>query len=220
MIEEGHKASDLYASAAAGKFITKKGYISFPKLQQSAKIKLAELYTSVNACLEAAFGYKLHASHGTLLGLVREGDLIANDDDFDCAYVSKFATCAEVSQERFAIADHLRASGFDTSFGVTGHIKIKTGNTHIDLMPAWFDSKTYNVSSFSAIPMDPKAMFPLQPFEFCGAKIFIPAKPEEFLRLNYGEGWRVPDPFYRSTLSRKCLAHRRQFRSDQAVRSV
>lgn len=211
--------TDLHAAISAGKYVTKKGSVLTPKYRmQTTKSRLAALYASVNAYLEKKFGYQIHASHGTLLGLVREGDLIEHDDDFDCAYISDLETCAEVSQERFRIIDHLIASGFRCKLGVTGHIKVKAKGIEIDLMPAWFDAETYNVSGFTTIPLGREAMLPLNPFDFHGAEILIPAVPVEFLAGNYGAGWRVPDPFYKSVPSAKAMKHRKQFKADQQAR--
>lgn len=213
--------TDLRADISAGKYVTKKGGFLMPKYRmQATKSNLAALYASVNACLEQKFGYRIHASHGTLLGLVREGDLIEHDDDFDCAYVSDFKTCEEVSQERFKIIDHLIACGFRCKLGSTGHIKVrnKPKGIEIDLMPAWFDGETYNVSSFTTIPLAMEAMLPLKNFDFHGIEICIPADSEEFLTQNYGPTWRMPDPFYKSIPSTKALEHREQFKADQTSR--
>ncbi|HHX91251.1 MAG TPA: hypothetical protein GX700_16120 [Paracoccus sp.] len=219
VIDNTHRITDLATAIMNGKFVTKKGGVLAPKYQlHSTKIKLVNLYSAANACLEQKFGYRLHASHGTLLGLVREGDLIEHDDDFDCAYVSRHETCAEVSQERFGIIDHLISCGFRCRLGVSGHIKIKQNGVEIDLMPAWFDGESYNVSGFTSIPLDKGAMYPLDHHQFHGAAVCIPARPEEFLRLNYGPGWRVPDPFYRSVPPAKAKIHRSRFKADQLAR--
>jgi|GEM_PF-5195575 len=217
---EGVKpVTNLHAAISAGKFLTKKGSILTPKYRlQTTKDNLATLYASVNACLEQKFGYCIHASHGTLLGLVREGDLIEHDDDFDCAYVSAFETCEEVSQERFEIIDHLIASGFRCKLGTTGHIKVRAKGIEIDLMPAWFDDETYNVSGFTAIPLAKEALLPFKLFNFHGTGICIPADPGAFLRLNYGVNWQVPDPFYKSVPSAKAMIHRKRLKDDQQAR--
>ena len=213
------KTFDLGAAARAGKFLTKKGRMTAPRYRKPAtRRKLARFYERVNHALEQAFGYSIHASHGTLLGLVRNGDLIENDDDFDCAYVSACDTCAAVSQERFAIVERLIAGGFDCKLGATGHVKLKDEGVEIDLMPSWFEDGLYCVAGHTVIPMARTDLLPLGQVDFHGTTMHVPAAPDVFLRLNYGADWRTPDPFYQSSPDKKALRHRRRFRSDQNSR--
>ena len=209
----------LSAAARAGKFLTKKGRMGRARYRKPAtRRKLAQLYAQLDQCLQQGFGYGVLVSHGTLLGLIREGDLIAHDDDFDCAYVSRHGTCAEVSHERFAIADHLIAAGFDCRLGATGHVKLRGAGVEIDLMPAWFEAGRYCVAGHTAVPMAPADLLPPGQVDFHGVALRIPARPEVFLRLAYGPGWRIPDPLYKSAPGRIARRHRRRFRADQKAR--
>jgi len=221
-LPEGGKPLDLVRKIRAGRFLTKKGSMIAPVMAENGfKARLGQLFERVDDRLHRAFGYNLFATHGTLLGLVRNGDLIENDDDFDCAYLSRFETCAAVSEERLAIIEALTAAGFNSYLGKTGHIKVRDRDLWLDLMPAWFDQESFNVSSYSSLPMGPESLLPLGTVEFHGHRLKIPHVPETFLSLNYGPGWRVPDPAYRSVPSRKCRSHRKLFvehqRTDPAL---
>lgn len=211
-LPEGSKPLDLVRKIKAGRYLTKKGSMIAPVMAENGfKARLGKLYERVDDCLHRAFGYNLFASHGTLLGLVRNGDLIENDDDFDCAYLSRFETCAEVSEERLAIIEALNTAGFNCFLGNTGHIKVRDGDLWLDLMPAWFDEDSFNVSSYSSLRLGRDMLQPFGTVKFHGHTLKVPSLPEAFLHLNYGPGWRVPDPSYRSVLSPKCRRHRKLF---------
>ena len=57
------------------------------------------------------FGLQLYLTWGTLLGAIREGDLIGHDFDIDVAYVSRARSKAGVLRERERIESHFRRFG-------------------------------------------------------------------------------------------------------------
>lgn len=203
---------NLPGRVQAGYHVQKKGSLIKPILKSEKKKRaLLKLYRSVNDTMEAAFSCGVYATHGTLLGLVRGGDLIPNDDDFDCAYLSAHSDCDEVSQERFEVFDALHAAGLECKWGVTGHIKVRGHGVEIDLMPAWFDGDgDYNVSGFTSVRLPRHTILPFRTVGLLDQDILIPAAPEAFLEANYGSGWRTPDPFYKSKPNAKAMRHRKR----------
>lgn len=201
-----------------GRFIDKKGGFYIPSLNSEEKKRnLKNLYSEVNSYLESKCGYSIYVTHGTLLGLVRSNDLIPNDDDFDCAYLSRFDNCPDVSKERFTIIDALKAGGFRCHLGVTGHLKIISPTASIDLMPAWFEKEYYNVSGFTSIKLSKGSIEPLSLVKMLGYPVFAPNSPADFLEGNYGPNWRTPDPFYKSKPNARAVQHRIQFVHDQNI---
>ncbi len=164
-------------------------------------------YKILRAFFKDSFDYDLYLTHGTLLGFIRSGDFIEHDDDFDCAYLSRFTDVADVISERGEIFERIKQAKLRSSLGLTGHIKYKFKNLIIDVMPAWLDGDYYNVSSFTSIQMNRDALVPLKEVLFRGVSVLIPSDPVCFLSLNYGEGWCMPDPTYRSTRNSRARMH-------------
>lgn len=200
--------TNLRRRIEANHYLSKKSMLgnAFLKVDKNKQAFMA-MYQKVNHHLAEVYGYRSFASHGTLLGLVRNGDLIPNDDDFDCAYFSRHRDVVSVARETHAICASLRASGLYTFMGATGHIKVQSGSMEIDLMPAWHDGETFNVSGYTAIAVPESAILPLRPQPWLTGEVLIPAEPERFLEGNYGPGWRVPDPFYQSAPNARARKH-------------
>ena len=221
-----HGATDarprsFYKSVGEGKYLTKKGRLSAPGFAQDAtKAAIGAFCARLAAALHEGFGLTVFASHGTLLGLIRDGDLIAHDDDFDCAYLSAQTDVRRISQERFVIADYLISRGFDCRIAPNGNLRLhqEDGKPMIDLMPAWFDGTHFNVASYTTLDMTMEDLAPFAKREFHGVSLNLPRNAEKFLALNYGPGWRVPDPSYRTRPGPKALGNRILFKSDQRER--
>ena len=75
----------------------------------------------------------------------------------------------------------------------------------VDLFPAWGTRKRYNIYPYSRKKLHYLDIAPLQKCKVSGLN--IPAKPEVVLELNYGEGWKVPDPGFRLP----CAKYRKSF---------
>ncbi len=212
---------NFYRSIGLGKYLTKKGYMTAPRFRKDDKKQaIGDFCARLAETLHEGFGLTVFASHGTLLGLIREGDLIEHDDDFDCAYLSAQTDVRKVSQERFVIADHLISRGFDCRIAPNGNLRLyqKAGGLKIDLMPAWMDSEDFNIASYTTLRMTMEDLAPFASQEFHGSSLNIPRNAEKFLELNYGPGWRVPDPSYRTEPGPKALKIRRLFKRDQRER--
>jgi hypothetical protein len=207
---------DLKEMALSNFYLNKKNVLS-PLYFQSEdhKNEFLSAYKILRKFFKDAFEYDLYLTHGTLLGLIRSGDFVEHDDDFDCAYLSRFTDIVDVIAERGEIIKRIKQAKLRSSIGWTGHIKYKFNLVSIDVMPAWFDGDYYNVSSFTSIQMSREALLPFKEALFRGVSVIIPSDPVCFLLLNYGEGWRIPDPTYRSLRNSRSRMHFELFKTVQ-----
>src|SRR5690554_2127530 len=69
-----------------GYVISKKGEFVNPVVTHERKEKYLKAYCKLKDLLEAHFPVTIAITHGTLLGLIRDGDFIPGDDDFDAFF--------------------------------------------------------------------------------------------------------------------------------------
>ena len=79
-----------------------------------------------------------------------------------------------------------------------------SGGYNVDLFPAWVAKGKVHVYPHTCGDLTEDQVFPLQPCETTGLP--IPKEPEAMLAVNYGEGWKHPDPGFAFNWS---LANRR-----------
>jgi len=151
-------------------------------------------------------GHELLLNSGTLLGLVRDEELLAHDDDVDLAVVlgrddSPDAAGAAGQWREFrrrAAAAGLLDVGFEERRA--SHCRaVADDGLMIDLFPAWQAGErmyvwphTYGeVAATDVLPPEPREVAP------GGPVVLLPRRPELLLESNYGPGWREPDPTFR-----------------------
>ncbi|MGY1747104.1 methyltransferase domain-containing protein [Blastococcus sp. SYSU D00695] len=149
-----------------------------------------------------AFGLRPFVCYGTLLGGVRDGDLIPHDDDADLAYLSEHRHPADVVRENLELARALRRRGFAVTRHSGGHLQLTfdtaEGPDHyIDVFTAFVvEDRTYLCFQVGSDDLDLSA---LGEVVIRGRTYPAPADAERLLAATYGPGWRTPDPSFTFT---------------------
>jgi len=176
-----------------------------------------EAYRELREVLASETGYDAYLIGGSLLGPVRDGQLLKNDKDMDVAYLSQHTDAESVRRELFALIMRL-ASRYpniemvrESWSAVRTHFRWRKNNrVRIDVMPAWFsehDNQLYYCRpTFVAVKAEKNLVLPLQHIDFRGTDVLFPAEPEQKLELVYGQGWRQPDPAFDKDSMRSVLA--------------
>lgn len=158
------------------------------------------VWERVSAHLAAlsAEGYRVFLNSGTLLGVVRDGQLIDHDDDIDLALVLRARSAAGAAREwqklREKLTDLDLLSDQDTH--APGVYSLKpAGQTRIDLFPAWAEGGRFFVYPHTHGALATADVLPLRVCERTGHP--LPAKPDAMLSVNFGANWQVPDPFFK-----------------------
>lgn len=138
-----------------------------------------------------SFGITVWPINGTLLGLVRDGELIAHDSDVDLG---------SLWSERYLIRDaliKLRSSGFEiirVSQKTTG-VSIMRDDEYVDISLykiEWGFFHRYLTSAWGAI--DPvRLSLPLIQLQIGGHNFSVPKRYEQLLRFWFGDSWRIPE---------------------------
>ena len=146
-------------------------------------------------------GIKYCLSHGTMLGVRRDGDVIPWDDDVDLAV---FTT----DKPKFAEARaRLRAKGFfvPDEGDPTKPISIKDNMPWYDFVAikdgekieCWFFDKIGDFYIYDqkrdGLTIPQELFDTLSTIQWRGAAFYAPSNVEKFLDLMYGKKWNIPD---------------------------
>lgn len=158
------------------------------------------VWAHVGALIEKISGAedRIFLNSGTLLGVVRDKRLIDHDDDIDLAYLLEASSAEAAAEEWKALNARLIGEGLaKPDYGIeTGMMQLDGGGVvRVDLFPVWvdLDDRVY-VFPHTFGELARADVFPTRACALTGLP--LPNKPEAMLALNYGEGWRAPDPYY------------------------
>lgn len=184
-----------------GYFVNKKGKLSRPLIESPNYLtKMLSEYRKYNEFIAEALGYNVWFVYGSLLGLVRGDGVIYHDDDFDMAYLSRKTNPQDVIDEMVELSILMNQHGLKNRVSINGIIK-PASNIAIDIYAAWFQDGSLYMQNTTKLPLTEGDITPLKSLEFDGQTVLVPKDSEKFLRLKYGESWRVPDPGYRRQMA-------------------
>ncbi|MEH6647269.1 LicD family protein [Sulfitobacter sp.] len=132
---------------------------------------------------------------GTLLGAVREGRFIDHDDDVDIAVLMPATSAEDAAQQWAAGIATLIARGVveKRARRNLGMFKLNsTSGVNIDVFPAWIVDDRLYLYPHTSGELSRDDLLPLAACKTTGLP--IPRNAEGMLVVNYGPGWRKPDP--------------------------
>ncbi len=162
-------------------------------------------------------GFPLFLYAGTLLGVIREQDLLKHDDDIDLFYVSKKSYLKDVLNEfENVISPLLEKCGWEvkpiswtlyTPKRMLGQYHVIKDGISLDLWTAWFDKNDkFHATMFVENGVLTKEdILPAQKVSIRNKKFNAPNNSERFLEIQYGKDWRIPDSKYKNPCKRNFL---------------
>ncbi|SFO94566.1 LicD family protein [Geodermatophilus dictyosporus] len=173
-----------------------------PVRRRALQDRLLDRLDAVRRVLEEA-GLQPFVCYGTLLGAVRDGDLIPHDDDADLGYLSRQEHPADVVRENLELERVLRARGYSVVRHSGGHLQLVftddegAQDHYIDVFTAFeVEGCTYLCFQVGAADLDLRT---LSEVTLRGRRHPAPAAAERLLAETYGPGWRTPDPSFTFT---------------------
>lgn len=148
----------------------------------------------------AALGYDSFVNSGTLLGVVRDGNLIPHDDDVDLAVILPAETVPDVVRAWNVLKAQLARAGLlrlDHDSASRSHCKLVAAGLSVDLFPAWVSGDRVYVWPHTNGDVATSGLLPLVERQIHGSTVRLPRQPEQFLERNYGPDWRTTDPVFR-----------------------
>lgn len=172
------------------------------RFDEDQKREIVRKMYDFSCLLRDALNIQSFITSGTLLGLIRENQFLPHDDDFDMAYVSAFMDRAKILAERRRLFDAVNAAPeFRIEERTGGRAAVFVTGEGVNFMFDLFVGFR-RAEFFNEFPLKPNAMLfhdiaPVRTMPFYGQDVFVPNKPEKLLEVNYGEGWKHPDPSFR-----------------------
>jgi hypothetical protein len=149
-----------------------------------------EVLREVSTILNDA-GVTFFLRQGTCLGAIRDGAIIPWDDDIDLGSVIGLHGFVEESIE--SVASTLRQNGFITKIthqDLCSQVVLVKSFIRIE----WLCYKVFgdSIYQYPAVKTPVSLLTNLKTIQFIGEEMKVPNPPEEYLRLKYGESWKIP----------------------------
>ena len=161
---------------------------------------LLDAIDEVLAGLEAT-GIRPFLAYGTLLGAVRNGQLIGHDSDADLGYVSEHEHPVDVIRESFRVQRALVAAGYRITrySALAFKVDVVESDGHVrglDVFGGFMSDGYLNLMGEIRTPFRREWVTPLGRATLEGREFPVPADTDRFLAATYGKSWRVPDPAF------------------------
>jgi hypothetical protein len=180
---------------------------------------LLDATQAVIAALEQA-GVEPFIAYGTLLGAIREGQVLGHDSDADLGYVSHFSNPVDVVRESFGVQRVLNDHGWQTYrySGAAFRVAVVEGGVTrgLDVFGGFLSQGRLYLMGEIGTEFREDWVRPPGVAALSGRPMPVPAHPERLLEATYGPGWKVPDPAFRfATADRAVRALGGWFRGTQ-----
>jgi hypothetical protein len=167
----------------------------FYQFSETEKIELVKGMKDIEIYFKQIMGLDVYPIYGTLLGMIRDNDLIGHDTDIDMAYLSKCHTKETVIKEFEEICkllekDTLLMYRIKTISHL--HVYSPSKTLRIDLWISWIDleGKYHLVWTIAGIE-DASIILPFKTIEFKNQTLNLINDPERFLSGQYID-WKNP----------------------------
>ena len=138
-------------------------------------------------------GKDLFICYGTLLGHIRDDDIIEHDDDIDLCFLADSDGWQGALREFVEVINGLQVVDQRIHIDSTVQFHWYMDDYVLDIFMGWMEGDYLNMHEVGGI-LPRNRLLPLRPDRFLGQDVLVPNDSAALLRLIYGEGWRTPDP--------------------------
>jgi SAM-dependent methyltransferase len=174
---------------------------------ESAQTELVEAAYKLQSEL-TKLGYKVAICSATLLGAVRNGAIIPQDDDFDFLVYNETSEIDQIRQSTLALTHDLEALGYVVLQHSGAHTQVlfldSNANVRffIDFFQGFFKDGVYNQPFVMRDPkIRPSDIFPFSKLQLNGREFLAPWQPEVWLKSIFGPNYLIPDPSWHADIN-------------------
>lgn len=202
----------------------KGGFIVTPKYGHIFRpVKKRDNWRHALAALESggrifhdATGKDLFICYGTLLGHIRDGDIIEHDDDIDLCFLADSDDWDGAFREIADVIGGLQAAGQRIEIDSAVHFHWYTDKYVLDIFMGWMEGDYLNMHEAGGL-LPRNRLLPLRRDRFQGKDVLVPNDSAALLRLIYGEGWRTPDPNFQWRPTPEITKRMREYEQHKAA---
>jgi hypothetical protein len=165
---------------------------------------IAPLMDAIDTVLQALreVGLEAFLAYGTLLGAVREGQLLGHDSDADLGYVSRHSHPVDAIRESFLVQRKLIDLGFTITrySALAFKVDVEEGDgvvRGLDVFGGFMMDGWLYLMGEVRERFEESWIFPLGTTTLEGRTFAAPADPDKLLSAMYGPHWRTPDPAFK-----------------------
>jgi hypothetical protein len=170
---------------------------TFKDLSEKEKDKKVENLYKFTLWFKKEFNLDIYLQYGTLLGAVRENNLIDIDNDIDTCYLSKYSDIKDVYSEMLSIYDEcekmgvLHYRGGEKYFKNCGYgnLYLKGTQDRFDLWTSWIDDSNTYYFWAAGRGLSQDFLLPLSTVTLRGYEFLAPNKSKEVLEYLYTKDW-------------------------------
>ncbi len=140
-----------------------------------------------------AVNYPSFIFFGTLLGVIRDNQLIPHDDDIDTVCILPAMADATIPDYTQRMADILKEAGGRVVGNYPHHRHVSLGRRAFDVFLGVDYGETVTLYSYKTVTCPRSEIFPMDELEFRGKTYQAPASSEKAIARYYGPEWRTPD---------------------------
>jgi len=139
-------------------------------------------------------GYRMFVHGGTLLGVMRNYNLIPKDNDFDCFYICKATNAVEAEKEIRKVNSYFAKQNLtcgDNHVLGQNHFYSKQNGRHFDVWSGWIENDKLYLCFSCFGHLHENTIFPPQIKTIMNIPFYTPNDSNKFLTFHYGD-WQIP----------------------------
>jgi hypothetical protein len=190
-----------FLSRALEKEIHMSAHGIFKSYLKGSERAVFRLVHKINSELEN-YDYKLIPFYGTLLGIVRDGEFMAHDDDLDFLILPLGNHRSDWKDNMLVLEQIFNVKKYEITNKLDGHMHVRFDPQchQFDIFVAGRADNRFRVKSYSAkagyFSIEQGDLSNLRLLELEDFSAYVPVKSEDLLQEIYGANWRTKDMFF------------------------
>lgn len=143
---------------------------------------------------------------GSVLSVVRDGELMKHDDDLDVIVAFNSVEAPTLHEALALVRDFLVEKGYKVQGKFFSHWHVLRGGKKVDVFVGIYEDGKIGWFPGKRKVLAREDLFPARTVPFLGSECLIPRNPEKYLAITYGPDWKSPLPGWKHDWNRSAYA--------------